>query len=112
LTIPSARHFTAATDGNASRLGGIFFVRAYKYFCNKPLRIYKRICRLLSTLHDTQRSEGVAMSKTEHDRGYDACLDGEPLDLNRSDAWIDGWNAANELRQSWLDLCDTADFFA
>jgi hypothetical protein len=52
------------------------------------------------------------MRKTEHDRGYDACLNGEPLDLNRSDAWIDGWNAANELRQSWLDLCDTANFFA
>jgi hypothetical protein len=52
------------------------------------------------------------MRKTEHDRGYDACLDGALFNDNASDQWKAGWLAADELRQSWLDLCDTAEFFA
>jgi hypothetical protein len=52
------------------------------------------------------------MKQTDHDRGYQACLDGVLYDTRASDAWKAGWNAADKLRQGWLDLCDTSDFFA
>jgi hypothetical protein len=45
---------------------------------------------------------------SEYEQGYQANLDGLPAHPEKSHAWLDGWLAADAIRQRWYDLLEAA----